>query len=114
MCWHRSNPGVVQWWGTLQKTHPQHWLTTLLAARLTPATAESDTSSVVTLLPVTCQIETNPPPVGAEQRQAQLEATCANLLTFPDVSFMLAVSCLNLIELDEEIIHVMRQSTPLE
>ncbi|CAL8467360.1 g6897 [Coccomyxa elongata] len=79
LCAYRANPGTAQWWSILQKTHPQHWLTGLLAARLSSTSTTTDSVPVVALLPATCQLR---PMMGSATSAGSaqvLEETCAVL-----------------------------------
>lgn len=85
---------MAQWWSTLQKTQPQHWLTGLLASRLSSTPADKDSAPVLALLPSSCPL--SPKPTGSSEQQKQLhekmlhqeqlrlEGICGNLRSCTD------------------------------
>ncbi|BDA40350.1 probable mediator of RNA polymerase II transcription subunit 12 at N-terminal half [Coccomyxa sp. Obi] len=92
LCAYRANPGTAQWWSNLHKTQPQHWLTGLLAARLSSTPTTTDSSPVVALLPATCQLS---PALGSATSAASaqvLEEICAVLRSSDGISQVEAVA----------------------
>ncbi|KAK9916244.1 hypothetical protein WJX75_000426 [Coccomyxa subellipsoidea] len=83
LCAYRSNPGVAQWWATLQKTQAQHWLTGLLSARLSSASVDKDAAQVEE---AAGQLASLMGPTGTPDRSIstveplELQAVCTALL----------------------------------
>lgn len=97
----RSNPGVAQWWATLQKTQAQHWLTGLLSARLSSAPVDKHAAPSLALLPTTCELnaKTSMAPGSTGQQQLQnpdeliLERICSSLRSCRDAAQVGTCTC---------------------